>query len=182
MKRQAVWIIGLAVATATLAGCDVPVGGAYPGPVVYPVVPIYGVRRHDEGYPERHDEGPPPGRYAQPMGPAGDRGYYPPQMPPPDLPVRQYQDRYAPPPQDRPSDRRYPPYRRKEPAPPRDERHRRQDRRQQDHQPRQDQRQQDRHLRKDERKHKDQQSQQQDYPPQDGAGQRAYPMMPTTRP
>lgn len=162
MEKQAGWIIGLAVATATLAGCDVPVGGAYPGPVVYPVVPIYGVRRHDEGYPERHDEGPPPGRYAQPMGAAGGRGYYPPQMPLPAPPVRQYQDRYAPP-QDRP-------------------RHRRQDRREQDHQPRQDQRQQDRHRRKDERKRKDQPSQQPDYPPQDGAGQRAYPLLPTTRP
>ncbi|AOV17676.1 hypothetical protein BJI67_11945 [Acidihalobacter aeolianus] len=153
-------------ATATLAGCDVPVGGAYPGPVVYPVVPIYGVRRHDEGYPERHDEGPSPGRYAQPMGPAGDRGYYPPQMPPPAPPVRQYQDRYAPPPHDRP----------------RDERHQRQDRREQDNRKRQDQRQQDRHRRKDERKRKDQPSQQPDSPPQDGSGQRAYPLLPTTRP
>ncbi|OBS08654.1 hypothetical protein [Acidihalobacter prosperus] len=136
MKTQAVWMIGLVVATATLAGCDVPVG--YPGPVLYPVVPIYGGRPHEEDHGDGHD-GPPPGRYAQPMGSAEGHGYYP-----PPLPARAYPDRYPP---EHP-DRRQ--------APPRDERRQRQSDRHQ----RQDRRQRDRHHRRDERKREDSPQQQ----------------------
>ncbi|WP_156782612.1 hypothetical protein [Acidihalobacter yilgarnensis] len=170
MKTQAGWMIGLVVATATLAGCDVPVG--YPGPVLYPVVPIYGGRSHDEDHRDGRD-GPPRGRYAQPMGSVDGRGYDPQHMPPPAPPVGAYPDRYPPADRGRPGDQRRAGQvdRRREPAPPHDEHHQRQD-----------QRQQDRHPRQDERKREDQQSQQQDYPSQDGAGQRAYPLLPTTRP